>query len=159
MGTYFDLHKELVYVTFGLRNVMFIVSTNKSKFIKQLYSGNADLLSKTAFSYRFRIVSFYAVSNAVWRKTAFPFSQSQRIDKNAVDRFKRSSLSFLLLTNQQPFKKKKTFLTVNRLTNEQRRKNSIASGWCSAVSHQRYLKFPFFNKVILAYKKFTFAWE
>ena len=37
----------------------------------------------------------------------FPFSQSQGIDKNAVDRFKRSSLSCLLLTNQQPFQEKR----------------------------------------------------
>ena len=37
----------------------------------------------------------------------FPFSQSQGIDKNAVYRFKRSSLSFILLSNQQPFQAKR----------------------------------------------------
>ena len=72
-------------------------------------------LSKTVFSYGFRIVfesyrfmPFYAVSNAVWRKQRrFPFSQSQGIDKNAVYRFKLSSLSLILLTNQQPFQAKR----------------------------------------------------
>ena len=37
----------------------------------------------------------------------FPFSQSQGIDKNAVYRFKRSNLSFILLTNQLPFQAKR----------------------------------------------------
>ena len=54
------------------------------------YSGNADFSVQNGvfvpFSYRFRIVSFYAVSNAIWRKKkrrlngVFPFSQSQGIN-------------------------------------------------------------------------------
>ena len=56
---------------------------------------------------------------------AFPFSQSQGIDKNAVYCFKRCSLSFILFTNQQPFQVKR-FLTVNRLTNEQRCVNIVS---------------------------------
>ena len=40
-------------------------------------------------------------------KGVFPFSQSQSIEKNAVYHFKRSSLSFILLTNQQPFQAKR----------------------------------------------------
>ena len=80
------------------------------------FSGNADFFVQNGvfvpFSYRFRIVSFYAVSNAVWRikrrlNGVFPFSQSQGIDKNAVYRFKRSNLSFILLTNQQPVQAKR----------------------------------------------------
>ena len=70
-------------------------------------------LSKTAFSYRFRIVSFrfmpFQTPFEVKKRRlngVFPFSQSQGIDKNAVYRFKRSSLSFILLTNQQPFQAK-----------------------------------------------------
>ena len=39
-------------------------------------------------------------------KRRFPFSQSQGINKNAVYRFKRSRLSFILLSNQQPFQVK-----------------------------------------------------
>ena len=39
--------------------------------------------------------------------SVFPFIQSQGIDKNAVYRFKWSSLSFILLTNQQPFQVKR----------------------------------------------------
>ena len=83
---------------------------------RDAYSGNADFFVQNGvfvpFSYRFRIVSFYAVSNAVWRKKrrwngVFPFSQSQGTDKNVVYRFKRSSLSFILLTNQQPFQVKR----------------------------------------------------
>ena len=37
----------------------------------------------------------------------FSFSQSQGIDENAIYRFKRSSLAFILLTNQQPFQGKR----------------------------------------------------
>ena len=68
-------------------------------------------LSKTAFSYRFRMVfesyrlmPFETPFEGKKRRLngVFPFSQSQGIDKNAVYRFKRSSLSFILLTNQQP---------------------------------------------------------
>ena len=73
-------------------------------------------LSKTAFSYRFRIVfesyRFMPFQLPFEEKKrclngVFSFSQSQGIDKNAVYRFKRSSLSFILLTIQQPFQAKR----------------------------------------------------
>ena len=68
-------------------------------------------LSKTAFSYRFRIVfesyRFMPFQEKTAFKRRFTFSQSQGIDKNAVYHFKRSSLLFILLTNQQPFQAKR----------------------------------------------------
>ena len=85
-------------------------------FNNKRYSGNADFFAQNgvfvAFLYRSRIISFFAISNAFWRKKnafkrRFPFSQSHGIDKNAVYRFKLSSLSFILLTNKQPFQAKR----------------------------------------------------
>ena len=57
-------------------------------------------------------------------KRLFPFKQSQGINKNAVYRFKRSSLPLIILTNHQPFQE--NILNDKRLTNEQRCKNILS---------------------------------
>ena len=72
----------------------FFIMSNYRKFKPNLensdgpssYSGNADFFVQNGvfvpFSYRFRILSFYAVSNAVWRKngveTAFFLSANHK---------------------------------------------------------------------------------
>ena len=74
--------------------------------ILEWYSGNADFFVQigvfVSFSSRIVLCRFKRRLKKKKRRLngVFPFSQSQGIDKNAVYRFKRSSLSFILLTNQ-----------------------------------------------------------